>query len=361
MANAMPSSPAMLRAHPSTPPRRSSLRSALEDGDPESRPQSSPYSDYYTDSAGSPDQDSHYSKRLAHARDYLFSDGGSHSTTPSSPPPFPLMSWTDAAPLSPTQARLLSYINNVERWVREHDPNPQQLASLSSSLEVINATITAPDPQTRQPAEELFDSGMFMSSADGRVSACSTPSNSFCLNDHSCVPDFLVANYMNEVMDLATELSKRHDETKMLNQLALDRIAMQESMLEKLRKANEKQKVHLHLDYSELVYLKMELNSIRNMALPQELDIETFEDAVRHFELNWRNTERRFAARLADTASGNSDDGESDHAEDGGDEVTEATDEQEEQHQTGSIFWGAFTDALDGFAQALGMFAAFED
>jgi hypothetical protein len=360
MDKAIPSSPDMLR--PYTPPQRSGLRSA-DESDMEPRPHSSPYSDYYTDPASSPYQESHYSKKSAKARSYLFSEGSTHSTARSSPPPFEPMPWTESAPLSANQIKLLSYIHNVDKWVSEHDPNEQQFKTLMSSFEVINATLTAPEPQTRQPAEELFDSGMFMSSEDGRTSACSTPSKSFMLHDNSCVPLYLVTNYTNEVMDLAGELSKRFDETKVLNQLALDRIKMHEDIIESLRKANEKQALNLHLDYSELVYLKMELNSIRSLTLPPHASIETFEDAIRHFGLNWRNTERRFTTRITDNqASAESSSSDNSDEEDGDrEDADENGDEQQQQQETRPTFWSALNEALDGFAQALGMFVAFED
>lgn len=361
MDKTIPSSPDALR--PYTPPQRVSPRNA-DDNDHEPRPHSSPYSDYYTDPASSPYQESHYSKKSAKARNYLFSEIGSHSTARSSPPPFEPMPWTQTSPLSANQIKLLSYVHNVEKWISEHDPNEKQFKTLMASFEVINATLTAPEPQTRQPPEELFDSGMFMSSEDGHSSACSTPSKSSMLHDNSCVPQCLVANYTNEVMGLVKELSKRFDETKVLNQLALDRIKLDEDRIAKLRKLNQKQTLSLHLDYSELVYLKMELASIRSLVLPPHAEPEGFEDAIRTFELNWRNTERRIATRLADSQSSSESPSSSESSDEEEGDLGQANgngDHPEEQQEPAPTFWTALNEALDGFAQALGLFAAVED
>lgn len=85
----------------------------------------SPFSDYFTDTSTSPE--------------------------PSSAP----------GNASTTQKSLLSRLRDVGRQILHKDPDAHIVTLLLENLDAVDAALTAPEPQSRQPAE-LVDSGLFM-------------------------------------------------------------------------------------------------------------------------------------------------------------------------------------------------------
>ncbi|KAF2197314.1 hypothetical protein GQ43DRAFT_214167 [Delitschia confertaspora ATCC 74209] len=367
-------------ARPYTPTGRSSL-SGLEDINMDKLPRSSPFSDYYTDFAHSPEQDLSRLDKPEEAVAYLFlpdNDTPSQrmTDTPSQAPKdvalprFGPMPWMIEPTLfSSSQLELLSRIYQIERWISQNEPNEKQIQSLLAAFEAISTTLIEPESQTRQPVEELLDSGIFMSSDDGRnTSSSASRSSSKSLSksyshEHNCVPGPLLDDYTTEVLHLAQELRKRFYEVKDLNQLALDRIKMHEDLIRQLRKDNKKKSLAVHLDYSELVYLKLEIETIKSLARPQSKQAaQAFHDAVGQFELNWRNTERRIAARVVEDTEARDSYPEFQIGEQ---EIVTGENEEDGQEQKLPSFvsrvWGTLGGALDEFGLALGFFASVED
>ena len=67
-----------------------------------------------------------------------------------------------------------------------------------------------------------------------------------------------------------------------------------------LRNANDKLILDLHLDYSELLFLKIQLQAIEAYAIPredQDPDL-SFVNAIERLELDWRDVEKRFTERM---------------------------------------------------------------
>jgi len=427
------------------------------------RPLTSPFSDYYTGTSNSPQgstcskktqrSNSHESIHVAKEAEalmYLFtppacnfdSPGKSADEGRSTPSPD-----GESEKSSPMKAKLLGRLFDVEKWIAEHEPNDDQFESVVSSIDAINATLTAPESQTRKPAEELFDSGLFMSSEDGRSTRdCHSPSP---LRKFPSIPSLfgtgpvkevypasIVDSYIHDVLTMAKELEKRFEEGKQINQLALDRISLDKTRIAELSSENEKLKKeiddlrgehlktcnenndlrtenedfrnknqmlestiedlekkeravmaindrltalkeslekenkekdrNLYLNYSELMFLKMELQALKAFAIgPVDDETESFDDAVRRFELNWRNSDRRFGVRMAgeEENDGSGTSGEESEGEDEEPIVEEG--ETEVQGRAPYIVWGAvqgaLLDTLDEVARVVGWYAEYEE
>lgn len=96
------------------------------------------------------------------------------------------------------------------------------------------------------------------------------------------------------------ELRLRFEEIKYLNFLMLEKLDVADDENIALRNANDKLILDLHLDYSELLFLKIQLQAIEAYAIPREDQDPDFSfvNAIERLELDWRDVEKRFTERM---------------------------------------------------------------
>lgn len=112
---------------------------------------------------------------------------------------------------------------------------------------------------------------------------------------HSATDDVVA-----QIAEATAVLKLRFEEVKHLNHLMLEKLDAANDENLALRNANDKLTLDLHLDYSELLFLKIQLQTIENHAVPfddQDPDF-SFVNAIDRLELDWRDVEKRFSSRM---------------------------------------------------------------
>lgn len=109
-------------------------------------------------------------------------------------------------------------------------------------------------------------------------------------------PEGVLARINSAIM----ELRLRFEEVKYLNFLMLEKLDVADDENIALRNANDKLILDLHLDYSELLFLKIQLQAIEAHAVPREDQDPDFSfvSAIERLELDWRDVEKRFTERM---------------------------------------------------------------
>lgn len=234
----------MERERPYTPVRSSSGGAMLV--------QDSPYSDYYTDEARSVEQ-----KQAQ-------------------------------MPSSETQ-RLLLRLNNIGSQILRQDASNQDLSDLSYRLDALEATVSAPIAQSRQPSH-MIDSGLFMEDD------IPTPNGLGLSTDVLPKASAQLRSALDDAADADTPrkehaVSKREETLLKDTQQVLDRVTQSNHDLrqrfEEMRSANDKYamqieesnqevlslrsqtealRADLGFDHSELLFLKLQLKALELQA-----------------------------------------------------------------------------------------------
>lgn len=237
----------MEHAAPLTPVRDPSFNLAMV--------QDSPFSDYFTDDARSSDQQTK--------------------------PKFNM-------PSNETQ-RLLLRLNDLGSQILRHDPSTSTINTLSDRLDALEHTLTAPDTQTRQPAD-LVDSGLFMEddaqtpheygldmsssslpfALDGASDALTTRLKEAAANNGDGDKN---ADLIKESQDLLervtranTDLQARFEEMRKLNDEHISQIEECTREVLTLRSETEVLKADLGFDHTELLFLKLQLKALEVQA-----------------------------------------------------------------------------------------------
>ncbi|KAF2190883.1 hypothetical protein K469DRAFT_747261 [Zopfia rhizophila CBS 207.26] len=226
-------SPTDISARPYTPPERDGLKVSdmLHD---------SPYSDYWTEPSYSPSSpESTRAKRAAEASAYLFPPDDIPASLHTHPKytlrPLPPMPWDAPSSASPVQNLLFSCINNLEKLISQSAPNDEQMEYIIAQFESINAYLSAPEAQSRQPSDSLFDSAIGLGGEDIQADS-KLPVAPFLDPGQNSLYFQMVNDYIAEVKRSADQLGERLEEVQELNSLLLDRIYMDRETIYKLRR-----------------------------------------------------------------------------------------------------------------------------
>jgi hypothetical protein len=93
------------------------------------------------------------------------------------------------------------------------------------------------------------------------------------------------------------ELKTQNDELKDDNEYVYERIEDLKVEKRSLMRANERLAFDLHLDYSELVWIKSQLLVLEAHCLPPEDPDFSYVHVIERLHLDWRDVEKRFAIR----------------------------------------------------------------
>ncbi|KAF2498054.1 hypothetical protein BU16DRAFT_580587 [Lophium mytilinum] len=257
--------------------------------------------------------------------------------------------------LSPAQKLILNRLTLIGHQILRKDISKERMRLLSERLDAVDGVVHAPETQSRS---ELEDSALFIDSDDdeamdiasglglsgntlydskdakkddrkdnggGEELGCRTEwEEGSTLGDveadHNLDDVFYTPvrksfsrlsrpppatsvaeeGTVDEILASIAEVCMRHQETKYLNSLMLEELDVANAENTTLRNLNDKLILDLHLDYSELLFLKVQLQTIETHALPlEDEDSEfSFVRAIERLELNWRDVEKHLATRM---------------------------------------------------------------
>jgi hypothetical protein len=192
----------------------------------------------------------------------------------------------DATPL---QKKLLARLHEIGQQILRKDVDDHARV-LNAGIDALNETLTAPDPQTRKPAE-VEDSGLFMDDddeIDDEVESASLEAElSLEREEAEKADDHTARAELNErLTQVVQDLQDRYEEVKVrgsslrstghfanrttqhINQLLVSHLETTENQISELTTENETLRREMSQADSDMLYLKMQLRALEVEAEP---------------------------------------------------------------------------------------------
>lgn len=176
---------------------------------------------------------------------------------------------------SPEAQRLLLRLNDLGSQILREEPSERAVDVLNDRLDALEDALTAPEAQSRQPAE-LVDSGLFMGEDEQTEDGYGLGldgAEDFVedkLQMSRGPPQFQLVKESQALLDRVTraniDLRSRFDEMRQLNDEHITQLEETTREVLQLRSETESLKSDLGFDHSELLFLKLQLKALEVQA-----------------------------------------------------------------------------------------------